>query len=234
METKILKMNDWRKAVKRLLRDDSRHPEGWSLSPVDAARALEALPHLCLADGWKWITFQYMSGGNGNSVTFALPEDSTEEAARAWLDDCLAKGGSPFAYHRTGHGPPESKKSFMDAVIGNGSPESFAQASLLMREIKDIGAIWHGVGWGADEILHRRWLTGLAPAWELMDGCRLPADSTPLVIQEENIARCRFYSESEMGGHTISLHEDIYFGTCMRPEAVSKVIALNPNGGWIP
>jgi len=233
METKILKMNVWRAAVRRLLRNDARHPEGWSLSPVDPSKALHALPHLRMADGWQWITFQYVSGGDGNSVTFAVSEDRTEEA-RTWLGECIATGGDPFKYQHSGYGPPESKSSFMDVVIGDGSPESFSQASLLMREIRDIGALWHGVGWGVCEILYRQWPTGVESAWELMDGCRLPADSTPLVIQEENLARCRFYMESEMGGWTISLLEDIYFGTSMRPAAVDKLIARNPNGGWIP
>jgi hypothetical protein len=233
METKILKMNAWRTAVRRQLRNDARHPEGWSISPVDASKALHALPHLCMADGWQLITFQYMCGGDGNSVTFAVPKDRSEEA-RAWLGECIATGGGPFQFHRSGYGPPGSKASFMDAVIGDGSPESFTQASLLMREIGDIGAMGHGIGWGTCEILYRRWPTGIESAWELMDGCRLPADSTPIVIQEENLARCRFYTESEMGGWTISLFEDIYFGTSMRPETVHKLIAQNPNGGWIP
>jgi hypothetical protein len=233
MQTNILHMNHWRAEIQRLLKNECVHPEGWSLSSFDPAIALAARPCLRMADGWRWITFHYMTSGDGNSVTFAVPGKLINQAGE-WLELIRRTDASPFNLLTNGYLIPESKRHFMEAVIGDGSAESFAQAALLCREIGAIGACWHGIGWDACEILYRRWRSGNHQAWQLTAGCRLPGNSTPVVFIEENVAHCRFYYQSDLGGRTISLCEDIFCGSSMRPTSIDLLIATSPNGGWIP
>lgn len=233
MFSPIKQMNHWRKDVRRLLHDETRYPEGWSLSVVEPAKALAALPNLSLEAGWRWITFQYMSSGNGNSITFAVPAELMDQTEN-WLTLLRNAKHHPLMYLNNTSPLSESKRHFMDAVIGDCSTDSFAQASLLLREIEAIGARWHGSGWDMCEILYRHWMQTVHPDWELAEGCQLPANSTPVVFIEQNIAHCRFYEQTDMGGRCISLCEDIFFGNSMRPESVRRVIASSQNGGWIP
>ncbi len=226
-------MNHWRKEVQRLLHDETRYPEGWSLSVVDPAKALAALPNLSMEVGWRWVTFQYMVSGDGNSITFAVPEELMDQTAD-WLALLRNATYDPFVYLSNRAHLPESKKHFMDSIIGDGRTDSFAQASLLLREIGAIGARWHGSGWDECKILYSHWLQPVHPEWEMAEGCQLPANSTPVVFMEQNVAHCRFYEQTDMGGRCISICEDIFFGSSMRPESVTRVIARSHQGGWIP
>jgi hypothetical protein len=229
----IKKMNQWRNEVRRLLHDKTTYPEGWSLSRVDPAKALAALSCLSIKPGWKWITFQFMSSGDGNSITFAVPEQVTDQTEN-WLNQLRNSPHHPLVYAYSGSLLPEAERYFMDTVIGDGSTDSFAQASLLLREIGAIGGYWHGAGWSTCEILQKGWVRDVHPDWELSEGCQLPRNSTPLVFIEENVAHCRFYDQTDMGGRCISLNEDIFFGSSMRPVSVSRMIARSKCGGWFP
>jgi hypothetical protein len=44
----------------------------------------------------------------------------------------------------------------MDAIPGDGTPESYMEASLLMRELGEFGALWHGRSWGTHEIIGKK------------------------------------------------------------------------------
>jgi len=43
----------------------------------------------------------------------------------------------------------------MAAIEGDGSPESYIQASLLARELREFGVRWHGCDWSTQEILDK-------------------------------------------------------------------------------
>jgi len=85
----------------------------------------------------------YGSNGNGNGVVWAIPESQAvplpEDCER--LEDVFL-------------GPPRPRGAlddFMEAIEGAGNPQSYLFASILARELREFGAMWHGLWW--DDVL---------------------------------------------------------------------------------
>ena len=112
-------------------------PEGWSRSPADPMRVLAVFQHLHLEPGWVLRAYQYIAGFNGNGVVWAMPADAPFPV--------------PAAGDDTPH--PPGALHFTRVLLGDGTPDSYLQASLLVRELGEFGARWHGVEWPTHRVL---------------------------------------------------------------------------------
>ncbi len=160
----------------RLLGREPEYGGNTTIAVYDPNRLLEAFPSLRLRPGFKLASYQYLSGGNGNGFTFAIPADrhlptppSMNSNHNRWP---MAEPDDPVfdqAQALLKWASPEVNRF----LVGDGSPRSFFEASILEREVHELGAIWHGCSWAARSILTGRegfpgtdWLSGLDdPEW---------------------------------------------------------------------
>jgi hypothetical protein len=215
----------------------AKEPEGWSLSEINPAVALEHLRNLHLKKGWRLVGYQFKSGGNGNGVVYAVPETSTFD-----LSSCLAQNkevvpGVVLATPR----PPGSAEFFMEAIGSDGSLEAYLQASILFRELHEFGAMWHGCSWSTHEIIlsdpwsrkfklehrekisdqtHWSFETDKPDCWE------------PSVKRNGETVTVSFFTFSALGSEAIYLHCDCYKIPSMIPEVKEQIIATG-RGGYI-
>src|SRR5215469_7088273 len=121
-------------------------PEGWSFSRADPMQMLLVAKSLRMRPGYILRAYQFRQGGNGNGFVYAVPEGSPFPEP----GDCQARNASHFL---TPPVPPGALPEFAEALEGDNSPWSFVEASILVRELHELGALWHGVAWGTHTIL---------------------------------------------------------------------------------
>lgn len=115
-------------------RRDAVRTEGrWSLNDHDPMDLLALSEPLRMAVGYTLVSYRYMAGGNAHGTVWAVPAGKP-------LPD-------PFPVGPRGPEPPDGLSRFMSVVEGDGSPWSYAIASLFAREARELGAMWHGVSW---------------------------------------------------------------------------------------
>lgn len=119
---------------------------GWFRSADNPEFVVKAFPTLRIKEEYKLRAYQFIEGGNGNGMVWAIPSHS--ELPR--VEDCeLLK-----KYFLT---PPRPLNAFEDkmmAIDGNRSPLSYLQAAIAYHELNEFGAMWHGVSWGQDEMIY--------------------------------------------------------------------------------
>lgn len=117
--------------------------DGWSQCHIDTPAIFAQTPGLWLSPEWTLVAYVYRSGSNGNGVVWALPVGSSAQpAVLGWR---RARLYSPPR--------PADAAPFSRALRGDGSAASYLRASLLRREIAELGALWHGSSWGEHGIL---------------------------------------------------------------------------------
>lgn len=196
-------------------------PEGWSLSPADPGRMVEALPGLTLVTGRVLRGYQHREDRDGSGVVYALPADREPPAP---------DGDPP---------QPPGARPAMSAVRLDGNADSYLAASLLARELGEFGAVGHGIHWLAETVLDtdpwsaREPFLGPVPAasereqWTWLE--REPSDWEPRVWIDESRATVRFYTFSALGEEALLHHEDTYLAGRLADSA-RITLATGPGG----
>lgn len=121
---------------------------------------------------------------------------------------------------------------------------SYLQASLFFREMREFGALWHGVSWDEHEIIYSsrggcnfHHSTECTTFREIMEKCywtgERPGSWKPSVIEHEDTFTVRFYSCRCLEVDAIYLNNDIYArGDHTSGRFSQKSIAEGP-GGYI-
>lgn len=234
-----------RRRLQRLLRvpdqnDESPFHGRLVVSPVDPSDAVRALAHLRLKPGLVLRGYQLIEGGNGNGFVFAVPASSQPNDPQ--LDVRRGKQVLPgvvLPYPE----PPDALPHAMDAIAGDGSPRAYLEASLLLRELEEFGAVWHGCSWSfhalvcADPLAPGARLTGELREFfgerrdEWCWAAPPPADWRPRVTVSEDGATVEFYSVKTMEACMILRHTDAYPPDSMTPECTDELLAGGPIGG---
>lgn len=211
-------------------------PEGWAKSSVDPMRLLSVFKPLRLKDGVVLRAYQFRSGGNGNGVVYAMPEDAPfpepdecERDRRYFLDPPV---------------PPGALGDVMEAIEGDCSLWSYLLASLFARELAESGAMWHGCNWSTHEILGRNPLSRPPEGSDLPQSALLadidprawnwlepePKQWQPTVAQEGDLVTVTFYTYSGLGKEAIYRHIDRYRRQDYRFETKNIPIAEGQGG----
>lgn len=209
-------------------------PEGWFRRPDDPARILALFDGLRLKTGFVLRAYQFIQGGNGNGVVWALPEtaDFPDPA------ECQQLEGRFLSPPK----PPEALDDFREAIEGDGSPLSYLSASLASRELREFGAMWHGVSWGTVEILDTNpWEHGEAAPDDLrraIDGdwqwqLPRPEDWRPRAEVEGDTVRVTLLGYTGFVQHRLFEITDLYQLGSYVFETVTSDLALGSHG-WIP
>ena len=236
-------IRSWRQKLVELSALPMDTPNGWSKSRIDPARLLTVFPRLRLREGYLLRAYIFKEDGNSNGFVWALPAD----AAYPEPEEC-PRVESHFLHPPK---PLDALDDVMEAIGGDDSPESYFQASLLRRELKEFGGGWHGIVWGMHTVLDDNpwkararddeesmsmYPTSLPSEWKWFTP--QPTTWTPEVRLEQNQASVRFYSytalyaerdDNEIEKERIIQHTETYRRGKYRPLVVEKKLAEGPN-----
>jgi len=188
--------------------------EGLGLGLLDGLKVLGVFSPLRLRKGWRMITQQYSDGYNSSGFTWAVPVDGPRPDLflTKWPDESTR---------------PEGAVATMAVVEGDGTPWSYVCASLLGRELAELGAEWHGCDWSAHELHGGAELRG--GEWTVV-GPR-PGSYAPSVSLGEEGVTVTFWTYSGLGQERIVCHTDFFrAGGGYEFEATARVIAHGPGG----
>lgn len=209
-------------------------PEGWSKSRVDPMKVLALFPALRLREGFTLRAYQFKEEMNGNGFVWAMPVDAEfpapEDCPR--LESHFLKAPKPY----------DALDDAMEAIEGNDTPEAYWQASLLRRELKDFGALWHGVNWGTHYIVDADPLQQVRSEnadpmrtpmtnpgdWQWLEP--KPTDWTPRVTLEPDRVVVTFYTYSGYEKERLYRHVDVYRRGKYRPRVEEARIAEGQMG----
>lgn len=211
-------------------------PNGWSKSTVDPLKLLAFFPALRLREGFTLRAYQFKEEVNGNGFVWAMPKDAEFPAPEDCpkLESHFLKAPKPY----------DALDDVMEAIEGNDTAEAYWQASLLRRELKDFGAIWHGYVWLPHVVLDADPLTGprdenadpmrtpMTPAGEWTWLESKPTDWTPRVVLEPDRVVVTFYTFSGYEKEGLYRHVDVYRRGKYRPRIEEAKIAEG-KGGWL-
>ncbi len=233
----------WRKQLAEVSKPPRSLPEGWSKSRLDPERLVAVFPALSVKPTCVLRAYLYKQGGNGNGFVWALPKDAEfpEPADSPRLESHFLRPPKPF----------DALDDVMEAIGGDDSPLSYLQASLLRRSLKEFGAEWHGIRWGAESVLDQApWgedpsVDEDVPAARPMSTrnewkwtTAAPNDWRPTIAWEADKVTVRFYSYTALGHaagvgerekERILLHTDAYRRRNYRPLTSDKKIAEGPH-----
>jgi hypothetical protein len=203
-------------------------PQGWSKSSLDVTKVLRVFPALKLREGFTLRAYEYKVGGNGNGVVWGMPADSLFPEVKdcPTLDD-----------QRHTPKPLDALDDVMEALSGDDTAEAYLQASILRRQLKEFGAMWHGISWGTHHVIDSDPMAGpreqpggpmTKPRGSPKDWkWREPAtgDWRVHVKLETDRAVVTFYTFSGYRRETITRHVDQYRRGKFRAHVEEKAIA---------
>ena len=218
---------------------------GWSPWPLDAqALFAAASPALRLRPGWALRARAYRDSMGGNGVICALPQESARADGGGWRAD------SPLAPRLY-----PGERPFHEAVIGDGSLVSYLHASMLLREVHEFAAEWHGVSWWTHTLVdapsERDWtwtefIEPRPPERNATSGddrgfrrrvfSYRERDFRPRVervSREPGELQVSFYSESELGSTSLVLHIDRYRDGSYTPLSCKSHVCASAPGGFV-
>lgn len=153
---------------------------GWFLAPYNPNQLLSMFQGLHLRNGYHLESYQWMDqNGNGCSITFVIPDNRTlpKSPPKKVLNDFLfmslygesdtpdniSKWRSMLSkvyYSLVGIVVPSyrSLPKWADMINenyieGDGSPLSYFQMSMFLREVAELGAIWHCAHWSHHRLI---------------------------------------------------------------------------------
>jgi hypothetical protein len=181
-------------------------PSGWSVAPYDPNLLFDAFPRLQLREGFRLAAYQYYEMGTGNGFVFATP-------AGKWLPEPaqdleFSSTGAP-ALGAAGTPLPEWVHAEVGQFLeGDGSPLSYFQASIFMRELQEMGAQWHGCSWSTHEVVTSA-IQIPKQKWQWQD--KRLRDWRPTVRQNpDGLWRVVFYTHTGLEQERIIRHRDTF------------------------
>lgn len=213
-------------------------PEGWSISKADPMQMLLAAESLRIKPDYILRAYQFREDGNGNAFVYAVPKTAPFPDPQ----ECQSRSPSHFLGPPV---PPNALPTVAEAIKGDNSPWSYLQASILVRELQEFGAMWHGVTWGTHWLLganpltmHRKKEVGTTSS--LPDGIGRPSQWRwlkpkprlwqPQVVQSDSIARVLFHTYSGYDRQTIYRHQDEYQTGSYCYKEKQSILARGPGG----
>ncbi len=224
---------------------------GWFLAPYDPNQLVDIFQCLHLKKGYHLEAYQGVGkSGNGSSFVFVVPDNRTlpKRAPEKALYDLLIMstyGESDDAlnwrsmlkkvfHYLIGIAFPSyrSLPKWADMVVenyieGDGSPLSYFQMSMFLREMAELGSIWHCASWShhvlisaAEQLQQKEW------TWYQPE----PVEWRPLVwMDEDQRWNVTFYTHNEKDADLI-FHNDTFVKGHNELETFSKSIAYYPGG----
>jgi hypothetical protein len=228
---------------------------GWTLAPYDPNELMAIFSCIHLKQGYRLESYQGQDkSGNGSAYIFVLPKNRTlpKGPPRKALDDLLdADMGMVgkksafrlFIYKSLGIFLPAYRplptwavRDIESYLEGDGTPLSYFQASLCLREIYELGAIWHCAYWFHHTLVTAPQEPPVAE-WESRNQDPMewtwyepePEEWCPMIWKDENERwNVSFYTIDTMGAELV-FHNDTFI-TGYQHETFRAGIAHYPEG----
>ncbi len=187
----------------------------------------KACKNTTLPADWHLEAYQFYEGGNGNAKVFALPKGSHllppgEAFATETEDDSTRENIWFWPW------PPAmttADQDIMSHIIGDDTPLSYLEASLLSRELNEVGAAWHGISWGVTSIINS------TNDFDEMDWEEpVPAHMDPVVCCSEKTCSVTFYTHTALHEETITRNVDTYKRGSYNATTESIILATGKGG----
>jgi len=231
-------VKDLRKRFAEVTRDESHgdrdRREGWYLAAFDPNAILSCVRHLQLRSGFKLASYQFHGGMGGNGATFVIPADRDLPDPA----DPAVAGMHPLARRdRETDGLPDWIRPDVGSFLeGDGSDLAYFEASMLVREIAELGAWWHGISWGEHRLLvadpfadGKRLSETPAEAWQWH--CRRPGIWQPTVRRrDDGTIVVMFFTFTALGHEVVLRHRDTFEPGGYAFESESRVVAMGGQG----
>jgi len=180
---------------------DGIFKDGWSISERDPELIVKGFSQLSIKEGYKLRAYQYIAGGNGNGIVWAIP--SNMELPRPEECNVLTK------HFLSPPKPNFALENNMEAIDGDKSPLSYVQSAIVYHELCEFGALWHGVNWGMDRILpYSDEENDLKTVEEYIEWDMLEDEpdiwEPHFYYNENDEPTVVFYTTNEVGGQTIN------------------------------
>ncbi len=215
--------------------EGQKEPQGWSTSRVDPGKLVEIFAPLRLRKGYVLRAYVFREDGNGSGVVWAMPENADFPAPKdcPLLENHLLKAPKPW----------DALDDPMEAIEGDGSAWSYLAASLLRRELREFGAMWHGCNWGTHFLLDDDpWKGGVpsedasplerptskADQWKWLEP--RPTQWGPQVRMDNDQVTVTFHTYSGLEKQAIYRHTDTYRAGKYRAKVKQEKIAEGPEG----
>lgn len=201
-----------------------RGPAVWLPAPYDPNELLQYFPLVRLKEGYRLDSYQFIAGGNGNGFVFVVPEGRKLPPPPADLQLGWRQGIIP-ALQEGGSLPPWVHREVEPFLEPDGPPLSYLQCSLLIRELYELGAVWHGGFWSTHKLV-----TSEAALHEGKWNQAPPARLLPQVeLGDPGSAIVQFYTKSSYVQEQLCCHTDVYSGGT-RTESKMETVAVGGPG----
>jgi len=231
---------------------------GWFPAPYDPNQLIVLFPCLRLKKGYHLGAYQFLDrNGNGCAKLFVIPDKQTlpkkppQKALNDLTWDMDSSNNTPkwksilrkvshyfislaLPYYRSI--PKWADGDIGKYIEGDESPLSYFQASILFRELYELGAIWHNVYWGhhkfvtsPSDLLYEDWLQEeskpIVWTWKEPE----PKELCPVVWKDKDQRfNVTFYTIDKMCANLISYKDTFIKG--YKFTISSKTIADYPGG----
>ncbi len=187
----------------------------WFISSMNPAAALLKLPGLQLKPDLRWVAYLHRLGEEGTGITWAVPEHlSTTAHLEHALVNRTDRAQPPY--------PEGALDNVMESLEGDRSPLSFLIASLLRRELRELGAIGKSCRWS-----HHR-LIGILPKPEICQWrIQPPQNLVPKAcVWPDGRAAIEFFTCRTIAPIAIFQHIDQYSAETYKAAGVDRAIAV--------
>ena len=191
--------------------------DGWNVAPFNPNGLLALARHICLKPGIKLAAYQHRAGANGRSHVIAVPMERQIPSPQSF-------GPDPGNIHAKL--PEWADDRIARHFQGDGTPESYFEASILMRELWELGAVWHGSSWAEYKVLLA---TADLPQSQLAWREPLPGDWRPSVDRNRRATTVTFWTYTGFERESVLRCQDQY-GEDYDFARVAYVIADGPAG----
>ncbi len=166
---------------------------------------------------YVWRAIHYRERDSASALVLGLPEGVDLEEPQDASSELIR--------------PDRAVADLGESLEGDGSPLSYLQASLLVREMLSFGAAGHGISDWAETII-----VDTAPSSGGLDagGWRwfepIPSDWRPSVMEDEGGCVVVFYGEEFLGQHRVCRFVDHYAPGTLSSTRSRQVLGVGPGG----
>ncbi len=181
--------------------------------PYDPAALFQFYPCLKLKKGFhidSHFTSNPGSRSSSRGYVYVIPDgyklpipESVELDEALWLYLSWGEAGSEVV-----NLPEWAHEDVASFLEGDGSPLSYFQSSIFVRDLYELGASWHGLQWGVNKVLVSYDQIPKDEKWTWHEP--KPDNWLPLVWKDKNDDwNVSFYTHDDMKSEII-FHNDIY------------------------
>jgi hypothetical protein len=181
---------------------------------------IKACQNISLEEGWHLEAYHFYENGNANTKTYALPDGThllpPEQALTTQnLDDLPEDLPGFWPWPPT---PEYADPDVMAHIIGDDTYLSYIEASILSRELQEIGASWHGLTWGVSHIINTTELideqknnTDSAIKFGNLNWTEpVPESMEPVVCCSDTICNVTWYTRTRLNQEKVACNVDTY------------------------